>query len=153
MLFNELDKLKRSAIMTTIVLMFIGHILLVIPESYIPVIGGALGFGLLVTACIVLFHFIGSKKALIHYIELTLGMFARLLGVLIYVFDDLILRMLSVLVTVVPILFGLSGIYHALPLQGTPDGAAGGSSFSCPLRSRHSAASTSSTPGWTAPMP
>lgn len=114
MLFNELDKLKRSAIMTTIVLMFIGHILLVIPESYISVIGGALGFGLLVTACMVLFHFIGSRKALVHYIELTLGLFSGLLGVLIFVFDDLILKILSWLVATVPIILGFYGIYHAL---------------------------------------
>ena len=114
MLFNELDKIKRSAIMTTIVLMFIGNILLIIPESYIPVIGGILGFGLLVTACVMLFHFISSRKALIHYIELTVGLFTGLLGVMIFVFEGLILQMLSLLVTTVPIMLGLYGIYHAL---------------------------------------
>ena len=114
MLFNELDKIKRSAVMTTIVLIFVGNILLVIPESYIPVIGGALGYGLLVTACMVLFHFIASQKSLIHYIELTIGLFSGLLGITIFVFDNLILQMLSLLVGIIPILLGVYGILHAL---------------------------------------
>ena len=114
MLFNELDKIKRSAVMTTIVLIFVGNILLVTPEGYIPVIGGALGYGLLVTGCMVLFHFIGSRKSLIHYIELTLGLFAGLLGVMIFVFDNLILQMLSWFVGLIPIVLGIYGIGHAL---------------------------------------
>ena len=114
MLFNELDKIKRSAVMSTIVLIFVGNILLVTPEGYISVIGGALGYGLLVTGCMVLFHFIGSRKSLIHYIELTLGLFAGLLGVMIFVFDNLILQMLSWFVGLIPIVLGIYGIGHAL---------------------------------------
>lgn len=34
MLFQSLDKLKRNAIMTTIILMFIGNVLMFVPETH-----------------------------------------------------------------------------------------------------------------------
>ena len=66
MLFHGLDKLKRSAIMTTIILMFIGNILLVLPEGALTFLGGAVGFVLLVVSVVMILNFIGSPKALIH---------------------------------------------------------------------------------------
>ena len=52
MLFEELDKIKRDAVMMTIVLMFIGLLLLLIPEVYILFLEGTLGFTLLVAAAL-----------------------------------------------------------------------------------------------------
>ena len=64
MLFNELDKLKRNAIMLTILLIFVGFILLILPEEYIPYVGGIIGFALLVLSVFIIFSFISSKKRL-----------------------------------------------------------------------------------------
>ena len=113
MLFKGLDRLKRSAIMTTIVLMFIGNILLIIPEAYFPFLGAALGFSLLVVLVVEIFNFISSPRALIHYIYLALGLLAGLFGIMLFIFDDLLLQLLTWLVSVIPILLGAYGIYHA----------------------------------------
>ena len=47
MLFNTLDTLKRKMIMVIIFFLFAGMTLVVIPVSYIPIMGKAFGFGLL----------------------------------------------------------------------------------------------------------
>ena len=114
MLFRSLDKLKRTAIMTTIVLMFIGNILLVLPEAFIPFLSDALAFVLLVTCVVGIFDFISSKKALIHYIYLFVSLFAGLLGVMFFTFDTLLTDVLYWVVGVLPILAGIYGVYHAL---------------------------------------
>ena len=114
MLFKELDKLKRSAVMTTIILMFIGFILLLLPETYIPFLSSALGFILLVVLVVAVLDYIGSAKALIHYFRLALGLLAGVVGFALFVFDGLFVSALSWLVGTVPILIGMYGIYHAL---------------------------------------
>ena len=98
MLFNKLDKLKRSALMTTIILMSIGFFLLIMPAEYVPYLGSALGFLLLVLFALAVFIFTGSKKALIHYIMLSLGLLAGLLGTALFLFDELFLKALFVAV-------------------------------------------------------
>ena len=79
MLFEELDKIKRDAVMMTIVLMFIGLLLLLIPEVYILFLEGTLGFTLLVAAALSVLRFLSGSKVLMHYIELVFGLGAGLL--------------------------------------------------------------------------
>lgn len=52
MLFDSLDRMKRSTIMLTIVLMFVGWALLLMPGEYVPFLSSALGFFLLVSAVV-----------------------------------------------------------------------------------------------------
>ena len=70
MLFHELDELKRRVIMTSIVLMFTEIILLIVPTGYIPFIGSALGFAMIVGLVVTVFHFIGSPRILLHLLPL-----------------------------------------------------------------------------------
>lgn len=114
MLFNELDRIKRNAITSTIVLIFLGNILMFIPEETIPFLSGIFAFILLVVAVVSLFDFISSKKVLMNYIYLVLGLFGGLMGIMFFLFDDLLLYILTGLVSIIPILSGLYGIYHAL---------------------------------------
>ena len=114
MLFRELDKLKRSTIMTTNILMFIGLVLLVVPEGYIPFLSHALGYVLLVVLVISILDFISSAKALIHYIYLFLGMLAGSFGLMFLLFDGMLMQILSWLVSLIPIISGIYGIYYAL---------------------------------------
>ena len=113
MLFKGLDRLKRSVIMTTIILMFVGNILLILPEEYIPMLGSALGFALLVWFVLAIFNFLGSSRALIHYIYLAVGLFIGICGVMLLVFDNLLVMVLSWLVGTLPIVAGFYGVYHA----------------------------------------
>ena len=100
--------------MTTIVLIFIGNILLLIPEGYIPLLERAIGFVLLVVSLVSVFNFMSSKKALIHFISLFFGLLACLFGFLFFTFDNLLVMMLKWLVGLVPFIAGIYGIYHAL---------------------------------------
>lgn len=114
MLFEGLDRFKRSAVMTTIILMIAGNILLVLPDSILPYFNELAGFALLVAALVSIFQFLSSRKALIHYISLTVGLICGMLGLFFLVFEDLLTRILIWLVCVFPIVGGLYGIYHAL---------------------------------------
>ena len=46
MLFNTLDKLKRTMVMMIIFLLFAGLTMFVVPVSYVPMLGKTLGFAL-----------------------------------------------------------------------------------------------------------
>ena len=114
MLFQSLDKIKRDSIMMTIVLIFLGIFMLLIPESYIPITVQALGYGLLVELILSVFRFIGSKKILINYIRLSIGLLLGTIGFAILVFDGLFLYFFHWLVGTLPILMGGYGIFHAV---------------------------------------
>lgn len=114
MLFNSLTKLKRSMIMMIIVLLFVGLTMFVVPVSFIPVLGKAFGFYLLIFSIGKILDFISSKKAMAHYIGLTLGLLAGFLGILFFSIDGLFLKVLNWLTGTLPILLGFVGLYHAL---------------------------------------
>ena len=113
MLFHELDKLKRRVIMTSIVLMFTGIILLIVPTGYIPFIGSALGFAMIVGMVVTVFHFIGSPRILLHYIQLCAALILGILGIALLTFDGMFNTMLTWLVGTVPILSGIIGLFYA----------------------------------------
>lgn len=113
-MFETLDKIKRDSIMTTIIFIFAGNLLLIIPEPYIPFLSNAVGFVLLVVSVATVFNYMGSAKALIHYIKLAGGLFAGLFGIMLFTFDELFILVLTALVGVIPFLLGLYGIYHAV---------------------------------------
>ena len=113
MLFRELDKIKLSAVMAAIVLMFIGISLIILPESYMPFLWDTLGFVFLVAFLLAVMHFIGSRRAMIHYVILGLGLICGLAGMMVFLFDDLMMRLLYILMGAVPILGGLYGLFHA----------------------------------------
>ena len=114
MLFNSLDKFKRTLVMTIVFLMFTGLTMFVVPVSYVPMLGKALGFGCLVCSILSILGFIDSNRALIHYIRLFIGLLVGLFGLLLFAVDGLFLGLLNWLVGTLPILLGAYGIYHAL---------------------------------------
>ena len=113
MLFQGLDRLKRSVLMTTIVLMFIGVIFMIIPGGSIKYISRGLGFLLLVALAFSVLNFVSSSKALFHHIVLVGGLIAGVVGALILSNDTLLEKALKWLVGVVPIAAGIYGVYHA----------------------------------------
>ena len=114
MLFKSLDKLIRNALMLIIVLIFTGLTLFLVPESFIPFLGKGLAFVLLVEAVLQMLDFVGSRKAMIHYIRLFIGLFAGLAGIMLFAIDDMFLAVLNLLVGLLPILLGAYGVFHAL---------------------------------------
>ena len=114
MLFNSLDKFKRKMVMLIVLLMFAGLMMFVVPVSYVPLLGKALGFIFLVLSILQVLEFISSNKALIHYIRLFVGLLAGMAGVLLFSADGLFLTLLNWLVGTLPILLGFVGLYNAL---------------------------------------
>ena len=114
MLFNSLNNLKRSMIMMIICLSFAGLTMFVVPTSYIPALGKILGFFFLVLSILKILDFVSSKKAMINYIGLTLGLLAGLFGILLFSIDGLFLSLLNWLTGTLPIILGIVGLYHAL---------------------------------------
>ena len=114
MLFNSLDRLKRTMVMSIIFLMFTGLTMFVVPVSFVPILGQGLGFALIVFAILSIVKFIDSNKALIHYIRLFIGLLLGLFGMLLFAVDGLFLALLNWLVGTLPLLLGAYGIYHAL---------------------------------------
>lgn len=114
MLFEELDKVKRNAVMAAIVLAAAGFVLMVVPYGYLGFLSDACGFALLVAFVLSALKFIDGGRALMSYLRLTGGIAAGLLGLSLLVFDGLFAAALQWLVGTVPILLGAYGIYHAL---------------------------------------
>ena len=65
MLFQELGKLKRTSIMTSIIWMAVGVLMIICPEQYITSLVEVLGYGLLIFAVVMALDFISSKRVLL----------------------------------------------------------------------------------------
>ena len=113
MFSRELDKIKRNVIMTSIVLMFAGMLLLIVPPECIPYLNDALCFGLMVTSVVTMFIFIGSPKVLIRYIQLCIGLSVGIIGIALWIFDEMFLTMLIWLIGIAPAVAGVPSIFHA----------------------------------------
>ena len=114
MLFQSLDKIKRSVLMSTVVLMFIGAVLLMLPEGYFSFLNFLTGFALSIVLALSVFSFIGERKTLMSYIKLTLGLLAGAWALAFFLFEGLLLSLLSWAVGVLPILLGVYGVCHAI---------------------------------------
>ena len=69
MLFESLDKIKRNAIFSSILLMALGIVILLCPMVYVPtmILGG--GYVLLITAIVMMLEFFFGKKMLMSYLK------------------------------------------------------------------------------------
>lgn len=99
MLFEELGKIKRSTIMTSIILMAVGIVMTLCPAQYVHALVSVLGFGMLILATVWILDFISGKKVLIRYIYLTGALIVALLGIAVLVAENVVL--------VIGIVFGL----------------------------------------------
>ena len=88
MLFQELGKLKRSSIMTSIILMAVGFVMIICPQQYIDTFVNALGYGMVTLAAVMVMDFLSSKKVLMNYIYLTGAVILVLLGIIVLVMED-----------------------------------------------------------------
>lgn len=114
MLFQELNKLKQKSIMTSVVLMVLGILMIICPESYIGTVIGVLGSILLILTTLGVLDFLGSNKTLIHSVYLTGWLILGIIGTAILVFDLNILYTVSWLFGVFFILSGLSSVSSTL---------------------------------------
>ena len=110
MLFQELGKLKRSSIVTSIILMAVGILMIMCPEQYITSLVSLLGDGMMVFAVVLVFDFISGKKSLMNYVWLVVALIMALLGFAVLVSPNI--------VRIISLIFGLvlmaDGVIHAV---------------------------------------
>ena len=71
MLFQELGKLKRSSIMTSIITMAVGVLMIMCPAQYVGALVSTLGYVMVIFSAVWVLNFISGKRVLMNYIYLT----------------------------------------------------------------------------------
>ena len=113
MLFQELGKLKRSSIMTSIIMMAVGVLMILCPGQYVNALVAALGYGLLVFSAVMVLDFISGKKALMNYIYLTGALIMALAGIAIVAFEADVVRIIGLVFGIWLVGDGVVGIVNA----------------------------------------
>ena len=114
MLFEGLSKLKRQSIMTAIVLLVIGIVLIICPETYIGTLIDVLGILILITACIMILDYIGSNKSLMDYILLSCALAMGIAGGLVLILEVNTIYVLAWIFGIAMIAYGVFSLFHAL---------------------------------------
>ena len=114
MLFQTLDKLKRQSILIAILMMALGVVMLICPESYVNTLVVTVGYGMIIFAIVEMLEFIVSKKALIHYIVFTGALFIGILGVFILIYNQDLMKALGWLFGFVLVQDGMFSLVNAL---------------------------------------
>ena len=114
MIFNALDKIRRGAILTMILLFTLGIVLLLIPLEYVPTLIIVLGYALLIFSMILALNFISCNKSLIEFLKFVFGLAVGVVGVFVLVFRDNTLVILTWLAGLGMIFYGLFTLVHSL---------------------------------------
>jgi len=112
MLFQELGKLKRSSIMTSIIMMAVGILMIMCPEQYVSALVATLGYGMVIFAAVEVLQFISGKKALMNYIYLTGALIVALLGIAVLVMENIV-GVMGLIFGLVAIVDGSITVFHA----------------------------------------
>ncbi len=124
MLFQSLNKVKRSSIVISMTLMALGLMMMICPERYISSLIDALGYVAIITAAVMVLDYLNSPRVLMNTVLLGCAMIIGLLGLSILVFDDYILKILGWMFGVLLVLQGVELFYSAL-MYVRPSGRSG----------------------------
>ena len=113
MLFQELGKVKRTWIMTSLILIAIGIVMMMCPVRYMGMMVSALGYVLLVWATVLGLNYLASKKTLMNYVTLTGALFVGLLGMFVLVHRRDVLPIMGLLFGLFLVFEGLSDLFNA----------------------------------------
>lgn len=114
MLFESLDKLKRNSILSAILLIFLGAVIIVCPQAYIPALTLALGYTLVIIAIVLILNFLSGKKSLMEYLKFTVALILGLVGIAALVYRNDIMRVLAWLFGFLLVLDGGRTLFHSL---------------------------------------
>lgn len=113
MLFESLDKLKRNSIMSTILLVFLGALIMICPQEYIPAMTLLFGYALVVIAIVLMLNFISGKKSLMEYLKFSGALILGLVGIASLVYRSDIMRVLAWLFAFLLVLDGGRTLLHS----------------------------------------
>ena len=91
MLFDELSKIKRSSILTSIALAAFGIVMIICPPQYIDSLVAVLGYGMVILAGVMMLNYITAKKSLINCVKFAGALVLLLLGMAVLVFENIVL--------------------------------------------------------------
>ena len=91
MLFEELSKIKRSSIMTSIILVAVGIVMILCPPQYVDSLVAVLGYGMVIFAGVMILNYITAKKSLINCVKFAGALAILLLGIAVLVFENIVL--------------------------------------------------------------
>ena len=91
MLFEELSKIKRSSIMTSIILAAVGIVMILCPPHYVESLVAVLGYGMVIFAGVMILNYITAKKSLVNCVKFAGALAILLLGIAVLVFDNIVL--------------------------------------------------------------
>ena len=114
MLFDSLDKIKRNAIFSAILLIALGAVILICPLAYVPTMILACGYTLIVVGLVMMLGFFSSSKSLMDYLKFTGALILTIVGICVLLFsgNDL-LKVLAWLFGFLIILDGLRTLLHS----------------------------------------
>ena len=113
MLFQELGKLKRNWIMTSVIAMAVGVMLIICPAKYVNVVVAGLGYVLMVLATVMVLEFLSSKKTVMNYIWLAVALLTAIFGLTVLFYRDHVMRVLSLVFGIVLLLEGINDLFNA----------------------------------------
>ena len=113
MLFESLDKIKRNSIFSAIILMALGAVMMLCPESYIESFTLGAGYLLVIISIVMMLDFFVSKKALVDYAMFVVGLILLILGGCVLVFNEDIMIVLARLFGILLVFDGARTIFHA----------------------------------------
>lgn len=112
MLFEELGKIKRSSIMTSIILATVGIVMIMCPAQYVSSLVAVLGVGMIVLATVMILDFISGTKSLINYIKFTGALILLLIGLAVLIYENIVL-IIGIVFGLALIIAGGIGIFNA----------------------------------------
>lgn len=113
MLFESLDKLKRNSIMSSILLIALGAVIMICPETYIPSLTLVFGYTLIVVGIVMMLNFFSGKKSLMEYLKFCGALILVIIGICVLVFRGELLAVLGWLFGFLLILDGVRTVVHA----------------------------------------
>ena len=113
MLFESLDKLKRNSIFSSILLIALGAVILICPDSYIPSLTLVFGYSLVIIGLVMMLNFFTGNKSLMDYIKFSGALILGIIGLCVLVFRDNIMRVLAWLFGFLLILDGSRTMFHS----------------------------------------
>ena len=99
--------------MTAIVMLALGVILLMLPEDFLPAFIDGAGAVIIIISIGMVFDFLSSNKALIHFIFLTGAIALGIIGIAVLIFRDDVLFVLGFFFGLLLALESIRGILHS----------------------------------------
>ena len=113
MLFESLDKIKRNAILSAILLAALGAIILLCPDVYIPTLILGAGYALIIIALVFIMDFFSSNKSMMDYLKFTGSLILVIVGICVLVFRGETIMVLACLFGFLLFLDGVRTLIHS----------------------------------------